>query len=294
MAYYFKEKLPQVGLLLPFITRYGLSAFKQPHPYNLIYDIIAMHFFFLTKFTCHSPMKISPSPSPPVATPAKYYPNSDICKVKILSDNQNKAGIYMWENLTNGKKYIGSAVNLRNRFIQYYSIKYLERYNYMGICRPLLKYEHENFALAILEYCEPEKCLEREDFYLSSLQHKYNILEKAGSLLGYKHSQESKTKISEAKKGITGENHPMYGKNHTDESKTIMSEAKQGKPRPKGAGKPSQQIEVTDIKNNTTTSYDSISEAARALNFPNHKAISNYIRQNQQKPYKAQYIFKKR
>ncbi|KAG0632648.1 GIY endonuclease, partial [Tuber brumale] len=28
MAYYFKDNLPQVGLLLPFITRYGLSAFK--------------------------------------------------------------------------------------------------------------------------------------------------------------------------------------------------------------------------------------------------------------------------
>src|SRR5437868_9085026 len=112
------------------------------------------------------------------------------------------------------------------------------------IYNAILKHGHSNFSLTILEYCSPEKCIEREDFYLSSLQHKYNILEKAGSLLGYKHSQESKTKISEAKKGITGENHPMYGKNHTDESKTIMSEAKQGKPRPKGAGKPSQQIEV--------------------------------------------------
>jgi hypothetical protein len=40
-------------------------------------------------------MKISPSPLVPVATPAKYYPNSDTCKVKILSDNTNKSGIYM-------------------------------------------------------------------------------------------------------------------------------------------------------------------------------------------------------
>ena len=44
-----------------------------------------------------------------------------------------------------------------------------------------------------------------------------------------------------------------------------------GKPRPSGAGKPSQQIEVTDIKNNTTTSYDSIGEAARALHI--HKSV---------------------
>ena len=37
----------------------------------------------------------------------------------------------------------------------------------------------------------------------------------------------------------------MYGKNHTDETKTIMSEAKKGKPRAEGVGKASQQIEVT-------------------------------------------------
>ena len=63
----------------------------------------------------------------------------------------------------------------------------------------------------------------------------------------------------------------MYGKNHSEETKQIMSEAEQGQPRPEGAGRPSQQIEVTDIKNNTTTSYDSIGEAARALHI--HKSV---------------------
>ena len=66
-----------------------------------------------------------------------------------------------------------------------------------------------------------------------------------------------------------------------------------GKPRPSGAGKPSQQIEVTDIKNNTTTSYDSINEAAIALNLPSYRIISNYIKNNKQKPYKGIYTFKK-
>ncbi|KAG0122489.1 GIY endonuclease, partial [Tuber indicum] len=35
MAYCFKDNLPQVGLLLPFITRYGLSAFKLNKIYKL-------------------------------------------------------------------------------------------------------------------------------------------------------------------------------------------------------------------------------------------------------------------
>ena len=65
------------------------------------------------------------------------------------------------------------------------------------------------------------------------------------------HTEETKTIMSDAKKG---ENNSMFGQNHSDETKKKMSEAKQG-----------QQIEVTDIKNNTTTSYNSIHEAARAL-----------------------------
>ena len=40
----------------------------------------------------------------------------------------------------------------------------------------LFKHGHENFQLTILEYCEAEQCIEREDFYLSCLPHEYNIL----------------------------------------------------------------------------------------------------------------------
>jgi len=104
---------------------------------------------------------------------------------------------------------------------------------------------------------------------------------------GRKHSEETKQIMSDAAKKIDnsgrfkpGENHPNYGQ-----------------PRTEGAGKPSQQIEVTDMAsptNNTTISYDSISGAARALNLPNHKTIANYIKNNKKKPYKGRYTFKKK
>ena len=104
-----------------------------------------------------------------------------------------------------------------------------------------------------------------------------------------KHSDETKQILSDVNKE---ENNPMYGKNHTEETKIIMSEIKKAKPRAEGVGKASQQIEVTDIKNNTTTSYDSISAAARALNIK-QSTITNYILHNQKKPYKGRYTFKK-
>jgi NUMOD1 domain len=68
---------------------------------------------------------------------------------------------------------------------------------------------------------------------------------------------------------------------------------KLGKPRPEGAGIPSQNIEVIDIKNNNKiTSYDSMSAAALALGIKQSR-ISTYFRQNQKSPYQGRYIFKK-
>ena len=106
--------------------------------------------------------------------------------------------------------------------------------------------------------------LEREQFYLNlafseDVPNTYNILKVAGSLLGFKHSEESiaiisvalkgknlgklyspetKAKMSEAKAaennpmfGKTGETHPMFGITHSAEAIKKMSEARKGVPK---------------------------------------------------------------
>jgi len=50
-------------------------------------------------------------------------------------------------------------------------------------------------------------------------------------------------------------------------------------PRTEWSESSSQVIEVSDIKNNTTTSYNSMSEAARALNI-NQSSISMFLNKN--------------
>jgi len=206
-------------------------------------------------------------------------------------------------------------VNLSDRLKYYYSNLSLEnklKNSQSYIYNAILKHGLSNFSLAIIEYCEPEQCLDREDFYLSSLRHEYNILEKAGSSLGFRHSDKTKKIMSGAKKG---ENNPFFGQNHSDETRKKMSEAKTGlqaaffgknhsaesrkkisdaklgQARPGGAGRPSQPISVFDKNTNETTIYDSIRAAARTLNMDSG-IISSYLKRNQQKPYKGQYIFK--
>jgi group I intron endonuclease len=67
------------------------------------------------------------------------------------------------------------------------------------IYRALLKNKYSKFSLNILEYCSPKKATEREQYYLDLLNPKYNILKKAGSLLGFKHSLETLAKMKNRK-----------------------------------------------------------------------------------------------
>jgi group I intron endonuclease len=177
----------------------------------------------------------------------------------------------------------------------------------------------------ILEYCEVSELLKREKYYIDSLQSEYNIIKDPTlpPMSNRTHSDETRKIMSDAKKG---HKHPMFGQNHSDETLNKISEAnkgenlpnfgktlseetrkkisdtskkiensgrfKTGQQRAEGAGKPYQSIEVLDLKENTTTIYDSISAAARALDIPGHRSIQYSLTTG--KAYKKRYTFVRR
>jgi len=161
------------------------------------------------------------------------YHNAETEKSNIFSNNKNKAGIYLWTHLESGKKYVGSAVDLSRRLSYYYSLSALKRRdNY--ISRAIINYGYSSFSLTILEYIDifnlskdsaKTLILEREQYYLDTLEPEYNILNSAGNNLGYKHSEDTLIKMS-------GENHYMFGKNHSLESLVKMSLVKKGENNP--------------------------------------------------------------
>ena len=95
-------------------------------------------------------------------------------KLRILEDNKGKSVIYMWTNLLNNKRYIGSSVDLNRRFKEYYNVNRLFNEDSMAISKALLKYGYCNFSLTVLEYCDCNDLLSREKYYFDLLLSEYN------------------------------------------------------------------------------------------------------------------------
>lgn len=153
----------------------------------------------------------------------KFYLNAYTYKYILYKENKNKSGIYLWTNLINNKCYIGSAVKLNKRFSDYYCIDKYNRIRTKGkslISKAILEYKMDNFSLSILEYCDRNDLLNKEQYYIDLLKPEYNILKIAGSRINYRLSKDTKIALSLKNMGV---NNPMYGKYHTNETKLILS-----------------------------------------------------------------------
>lgn len=171
----------------------------------------------------------------------KVYDNLNENRVDILKEQKDKSGVYCLINIVNGHTYVGSSINLASRMRNYLNKAFLKSKQNanMPITRALLKYDHLNFTLLILEYVEPEFLTVRETFYITHIIPYYNVLKQGYSSLGYKHTEETKKLLSELAnnrthsektksliaRAVTGINNPFYDKSHSIESKIRMIEA---------------------------------------------------------------------
>lgn len=106
-----------------------------------------------------------------------------------------KSGIYAIV-FTDGKQYIGSAVNFVNRWTQHRKTLREGIHRNIKLQRAWNKYGEAAFEFRKLLICAPKNLLFYEQRCLDAFKPEYNLFPTAGSAFGWKHSLESLAKIS--------------------------------------------------------------------------------------------------
>lgn len=166
------------------------------------------------------------------------------------------SGVYVIE--CNGRQYVGSAQDISSRWAVHRCDLRKGRHHSRYLQRAYNKYGEVALAFSVLEYCEVDQCITREQYWIDALHPAYNMHSLARSPLGVKRGEATRAKLRAI--GMK-RNPPMLGKNHTEETRAKMrgrvvseetraklrdrviseetraklSAAKKGKPRPRVA-----------------------------------------------------------
>lgn len=118
----------------------------------------------------------------------------------------NISGIYIIRNTISGKRYVGSAVNVKNRWATHRTVLRKGKHHSPRLQNGWNKYGEYAFEFAVIEYVSDTNFLiEREQHWIDAVQangkNGYNILPRAGSRLGSKQSPEAIAKSAAGNRG---------------------------------------------------------------------------------------------
>ncbi len=125
----------------------------------------------------------------------------------------NGSGIYQIQSTINGKRYVGSSISVKSRILGLH-LSQLRKGTHGNILlqRHVDKYGLKVLQFSILEICNKDKLIEREQYWIDLLNPEFNICKKAYSQLGVKRSEMTKRRISRNHADFSGKNNPCYGK----------------------------------------------------------------------------------
>lgn len=142
-------------------------------------------------------------------------------------------GVYKITNIANGKFYIGSSWNGKGRWVNHRS-----RLRHQSHSNPFLqkawnKYGEENFTFEIIECCERDALLKREQHHLDTKRPfrgtGYNISQIAGGGDIFSSLSEKEQKEFREKSSHFGKENGMFGQEHTDETKQKLKNKAKGR-----------------------------------------------------------------
>jgi len=138
-------------------------------------------------------------------------------------------GVYKITNLINNKCYIGSSINVKGRICAHKNDLKTNKHHSIKLQRAYDKYGIENFKYEIIEECEIENIIIREQYYIDFLdccKNGYNVLPNAGNNLGMRHSDKTKEILRQKSMG----NKSHFGIKQSDDTKKRISEKLKGIP----------------------------------------------------------------
>lgn len=114
----------------------------------------------------------------------------------------NVVGIYQIQSKVHPDRvYIGSAVNISNRWNQHLNRLRRGIHHSTKLQRHFNKYGESDLSFSVLIRCDKEQLLRYEQVYIDSYNPFFNGCKVAGSPLGYKHTDEFKHRCRENKIG---------------------------------------------------------------------------------------------
>ena len=118
--------------------------------------------------------------------------------------------IYEIKNIVDSRTYIGSSKNIKRRWAEHKRDLLNNTHHNTHLQRFVNKYGINTLVFSVVEECEGDMILIREQYYLNNRELLFNISKEASApMTNRNHSANSKRKISEANKG---EKNSMYGK----------------------------------------------------------------------------------
>jgi len=172
-----------------------------------------------------------------------------------------KTGIYKITCLSNFKCYIGSSKNIAVRWKNHKKSLNDNKHKNSYLQNCWNKYGEKSFIFEIIEECNVNCLLIREQYWLDFTEcyikeKGFNVCKKSNSPLGYKHTLENKIKMSNIKKEQLKLNliqsnlkRREKGFKHSEETKLKISESKIGERNPMFGTKLSEEQKKIKVKN---------------------------------------------
>lgn len=140
--------------------------------------------------------------------------------MKFTTEQINKApkysAVYQIIDMDSGRRYVGSATNVRHRWGEHVRQLNAKIHCNRFMQRAWDKRGDDRLQFEILERCKKEDLLDVEQRFIDDTNPEMNLVRVAGSMFGYRFTEEQKKRLSDAHKGKRS---GMKGKRHTEAAK---------------------------------------------------------------------------